>query len=78
MTRNRALKIVNPLLGLALLTQVATGFLIRKYPDPLVEVHEVGGVVVAVLAAVHLALNWGWVRMTFLPPRGRAGVPQDR
>jgi hypothetical protein len=67
MDKNATLKIVNPLLAILLLSQpfsiilkVLTGW------DAFEVLHIVGGIGLLLLAAIHVMLNWGWVRMNLL------------
>ena len=75
MTRNTALKIVNPILGLAALNQIVTGIFIGFLPDGASELHEWGGYLFVAAAVVHVALNWNWVKATFFrkKPAVKAG-----
>jgi hypothetical protein len=78
MDKNRALKIVNPMLFIALLVQAGTGVILAFHlfiskPGLFVavgELHEYTGFVFVALALSHLYLNWGWVRSRFLRNRG--------
>jgi hypothetical protein len=67
MDKNAALRRVNPLLGILLLNQPfsiilgsVTGW------DAFEVLHIVGGIGLLILAAIHVMLNWAWVRMNFL------------
>ena len=65
------LKIVNPLLGVLLVNQVLMGLLHNVLPRAVFEVmHEGGGFVFAVVAVLHVMLNWNWVKANFFrkPP----------
>ena len=60
------LKIVNPLLLLALAVQAITGLGMMLFDwDAVHELHEANGLAVVVLAAVHIMLNWQWFRAAF-------------
>jgi hypothetical protein len=66
MKRNTALKILNPLLGLLMLNQVSTALLHDLLPRQVFHVlHKQGGLVLAAVAALHLILNWNWIRANF-------------
>jgi hypothetical protein len=66
MKRNAALKILNPILGLLLVCQLATGFFHEALPHELFEVvHEGVAIALAVAALLHLSLNWNWVRANY-------------
>jgi cytochrome c biogenesis protein CcdA len=65
--KTKLLKIVNPLLGLTLLTVlVVLGFL--KFGDvtrTLVEIHEIAGIVLIFLLIAHIYLNFKWFANLF-------------
>ncbi|MFH1480084.1 MAG: hypothetical protein ABIG67_02350 [Pseudomonadota bacterium] len=68
MNKNTALKIVNPILAIFILVQPLSGFLSSLTHWEFFEVlHIVGGLGLLVLAAIHLMLNWNWVRIHFFP-----------
>jgi hypothetical protein len=67
MDKNAALRRVNPLLGILLLNQpfsIILGALTGW--DAFEVLHIVGGIGLLILAAIHVKLNWAWVRMNFL------------
>ena len=67
MDKAATLRIVNPLLGILLLNQPLSIILNTLTGWGVFEgLHIVGGIGLLVLAAIHLMLNWGWVRMNFL------------
>ena len=67
MTRNTSLKILNPILGILLLNQIATALLHDALPHEVFEImHEGGGTALATAAVLHVILNWNWVKATFL------------
>jgi len=73
------LKIVNPLLFLALLGQAVTGLGMWLFGwDAVLDIHIVNSIVLVVLATAHLVLNWRWVRVTYrrkpAGPGARAGI----
>jgi hypothetical protein len=71
MTRTSVLKIVNPILGVLLFNQVMTGLLHDMLPREAYEVlHEGGGIVFAIVALLHVILNWNWIKANFFrkPP----------
>jgi len=71
MKKNSVLKIVNPILGVLLLNQVLTGLLHDVLPHKVFEVlHEGGGIVFAIVAVLHVILNWNWIKANFFrkPP----------
>jgi len=66
MKRTTVMKILAPILAVLLLNQVATALLrfdISK--EVFVFVHKSGGVLLAVVALLHLAVNWNWVKTNF-------------
>jgi hypothetical protein len=66
MKRNTMLKIVNPILGLLVINQILTGLLGETLPREAFEImHEDGGFVLAGVAALHLILNWNWVKANY-------------
>lgn len=70
MKRNTILKIINPLLAVLVLSQILTGMLGDNLPHEAFELlHEGGGYALAVVAALHLALNWNWVKSTYFKRR---------
>ena len=67
MNKPRLLKIVNIILFICVLNQIATGLgsdLLNK--DVFAILHPLGGILVAVFAAAHIALNWAWVKSNIL------------
>ena len=66
MKRNSVLKVVNPILAVLLLNQVLTGLLREVLPGEVFEVmHVGGGVLLALVAVMHVVLNWNWIRNNF-------------
>lgn len=72
MNRNQALKIVNPLLGLAFAGQLLTvavkvailkdgGSFLGIPADGWMEAHEALGIALLVTGLLHIALNWNWI-----------------
>ena len=75
MSRNAMLKVVNPLLFLALLVQAVTGIGMWLFGwETIEDVHVVFGVMLLVLAVVHLTLNWWWVRVAYRRGSERPGL----
>jgi hypothetical protein len=67
MDKNATLRIVNPLLGILLLNQPISIILGALTGWGVFEgLHIVGGIGLLILAAIHVMLNWGWVKMNFL------------
>ncbi|MFA7257815.1 MAG: hypothetical protein WC047_09605 [Kiritimatiellales bacterium] len=66
MKRNTMLKILNPILGILVINQILTGIFAETLPHEAFEVmHEGGGFLLAGVAALHLILNWNWVKANF-------------
>jgi hypothetical protein len=66
MRANAILKVVNPLLFLAVLVQAVTGLGMWLFTwGAVLHVHIANGIVLLVLAGAHLMLNWRWVRVTY-------------
>jgi protein-S-isoprenylcysteine O-methyltransferase Ste14 len=66
MRGNALLKAVNPLLLLALLVLAVTGVGMMLFEwEAVHEVHEAVGIALVVLAAVHVILNWRWLRAAY-------------
>lgn len=73
--KNASLKIINPILGILLINQVLVGLLHGMLPKAVFEVmHEGGGIVLAIVALLHVVLNWKWIKTTYFrkPPAARA------
>lgn len=67
MRKQNLLKIINPLLALLLLNQAATGILHNVLPRGVFELMHRGGWILVILSIVHVYLNRGWVKSSFLP-----------
>ena len=66
MSRNTMLKILNPILGILLLNQILTGVFHSGLPHETFEIfHEITGFTLAAVAALHVILNWNWVKANF-------------
>lgn len=66
MTKERWLRVLVPIQGFVLLSQLTTGLNADRIPDTVYEfVHEGGGILLVMLVAIHVGLNWDWVRMYF-------------
>jgi hypothetical protein len=74
MDKTNLLKVVNPLLFISLVIQAVTGVIAAlhlfmsnpKLFEAIMELHEHNGFVFVSLAAIHLYLNWNWIRAQFL------------
>ncbi len=64
--KNTALRILNPIIGLLVLSQVSTGLLNDHLPDWLFPtVHEAGGVLLLIGVVTHVTLNFAWVKSSY-------------
>jgi hypothetical protein len=67
MYKPRLLKIVNAVLFVCIVNQIATGLLSDLANKDVFEIlHPVGGILTALMAAAHVFLNWAWVKSNFL------------
>ena len=66
MNRNAMLKILNPILGILLVNQILTGVFHAKLPHEAFEImHEISGFVLTAAVALHVILNWNWIKTNF-------------
>ncbi|HUU19709.1 MAG TPA: hypothetical protein VMW72_21340 [Sedimentisphaerales bacterium] len=66
MKRNKALKILNPVLLVLLVSQALTGlFNARLSPWVFEFFHKGGGILLIVLVVVHLILNFNWLKANY-------------
>ncbi len=72
--KNTALRILNPFIGLLVCSQAATGLLSDHLPAKVFEtVHEGGGILPVTGIALHVILNFGWIKNNLLKrPQTRA------
>jgi hypothetical protein len=67
MNKFQALKVVNPLVAVVFLVLAGTGIFRELIPDEIYRiVHPYAGYLFVTLIAVHLYLNWGWIKTTIL------------
>lgn len=71
MNKLRLLKAVNLMLFISFLMQCISSVIIFfriKVPhtQAIFEFHEYNGLAMITLAAIHIILNWGWIRANFL------------
>ncbi|MDD5439081.1 MAG: DUF4405 domain-containing protein [Candidatus Omnitrophica bacterium] len=71
MNKMKLLKIVNLCLLLSFVVQAGTGIIIYlkirlPFRPAIFEVHTYNGLLVILLALIHLTLNWGWIRSSYL------------
>ncbi len=70
MRKKTLLKIVNPILVVLVANQLATGFRPRLYgPGSFRLMHKQMAVILGVVLATHLALNFAWIINTYGKPR---------
>jgi hypothetical protein len=74
MTKQKILKVVNPLLAILVVNQAMSGMLHDVLSHQVFEVLHKGGWIMVVLAALHLYLNWGWVKLNYLKRRSSKSV----
>ncbi|MGD8956379.1 MAG: hypothetical protein PVJ03_03535 [Chromatiaceae bacterium] len=66
MGKKKLLKIVNPILLLLVMNQLATGFRPRLYgPGSFRLMHKQMALLLSLALMVHLVLNFSWVRNTY-------------
>jgi hypothetical protein len=66
MDKNILLKVVNPLLAILMLNQPFSGLLSAVTDWDIFEgLHVGGGILLVLVAVVHLMLNWRWVTTNF-------------
>lgn len=68
MKRSTALKILNPILLVLFVSQAMTGLFHTKISYKAFEFfHEGGGKILIALIAVHIILNFNWVKANYFP-----------
>jgi hypothetical protein len=72
--KNTALRILNPFIGLLVVSQATTALLSDKLPGKVfLAVHEGGGILLVTGVALHVILNFGWIMNNLLRrPRAKA------
>ncbi|SPD73036.1 conserved hypothetical protein [uncultured Desulfobacterium sp.] len=67
MSTNSILKILNPALAIVLIFQLATGLLHVIFTHEMFEtIHGTSAGIFIILVALHLILNWNWIKVNFL------------
>lgn len=67
MKKSTVLKILNPILAVLLVSQAVTGIFHARIPYETYEiVHGGGGYLFVAGVALHILLNWSWVKATYL------------
>ena len=72
MKKSSMLKAVNLLIAIAFALLAATSAISKIVPDKapvFFEIHELAGYVFFLLAIIHIALNWPWIKANFLKKR---------
>ena len=70
MNKFGALRIVNTILFFSFILQVITSIIIVlririPHTQLVFEIHEYNGLLMIIVAAMHIALNWGWIKANF-------------
>lgn len=66
MKRNSALKALNPVIAILLVNQLLSGFFSGRISHRSFEIrHEGGGIVLAIAIALHVILNWNWIKSSY-------------
>jgi len=67
MNKKTALKIINAIIAILILNQAVTAILSDLIGRDAFEVlHEGGGSLLLLGVVIHVILNWGWVKSTFV------------
>jgi len=70
MTKNTALKILNPVLVILLISQILTGLFGRELSPEAFEIfHRKAALVLAGLVVLHLVLNFNWIKANYFKSR---------
>ena len=75
--RATSLKVTNLFLFISILAQALTGAVLffdlftgrAKLFEMIIKVHRYNGLILALLVACHLAMNWGWIKSQFFKRR---------
>lgn len=66
MNKTKILMILNPILGLLVISQALSGFFADRLPHEAFEIiHEGGGSLLVIGVCLHVALNWSWLKAVF-------------
>ncbi len=67
MSKNFLLKIINLILLVLFISQACSGLFHHALSHKSFEIiHEGGGIILVIIAILHLILNWGWIRANYL------------
>ncbi len=69
MNRQKALRTLNPVMLVVLLYQGVTGVFRFTFYEHFKLMHPIFGLVLLLLGAMHLVLNWPWVKSNYLSGR---------
>jgi len=70
MNKFQALKIVNPLVAMVFMVLAGSGIFHEFIPYEIYRIiHPSAGYLFVILIAVHLYLNWGWIKTTIFKRR---------
>ena len=79
MNRVKWLKVIIAILFLAVIWQGVTdlGHLLSGYKfiehGMFIRIHTIGGISLLILAAIHLTLNWSWIRHKYFGKHSKGG-----
>jgi hypothetical protein len=66
MSRNSILKVLNPIIGIMMLSQILTGVFGRQIPQWAFEnFHKNSGGILGILILFHIILNWNWIKANY-------------
>ncbi len=78
MDKNAVLKILNPILAILMVNQPFSALLSEVTGWDFFEgMHAGGGILLVLVATMHLTLNWRWVATNFLKNEQKAGTPKN-
>jgi hypothetical protein len=67
MNRIKMLKYINPIIAVLVVNQLLSAiFSGMLHPETFEVLHKGGGVLLFIGVFVHVVLNWGWVKSTYL------------
>ena len=76
-SRQTALKILNPILLVLLINMILTGALHDVMPLQLFGVmHEGGGGLLSFGVLIHIILNWNWIKANYWPKKSKSVANQ--
>ena len=74
MLKKKLLKYLNVVIAVLILNQVLSGLLHGALFHKLFSIlHKGSGIVLFIAVAIHVALNWGWVKTNFLKRDNQRG-----